>query len=409
MARRSRILLCSTELSLLYPGGGVGTCLFQAARALAGSGRFDVDLLCEQDRYESGQWEKAVHSLKASGIGLLGYGRADAPESTTGDWVLARSERVHGRLRALQATAPYDLVEFAEWGAEGYCSMTRAAEFQSRPKFAVRLHSPSREIANANEEPISDDLMRLDSLECLCIEAADVVLSPSRFLIDWTERRDLHLRECAIRSPYPYGAIDLTADLTAVQTRREPGPCRVVYCGRLENRKGVTDLAMAVRRLRHPSALQLIFIGADTGRAPGGSMREYLSLALRDVCSATFLDPMYHPELFGWLVRHADILIVPSRWENYPNILLEAAQLPCGLVVSDAGGIPDLLEDYGLDDARRFTAGDVDSLAEQLESACLAASSADRAARADFADSSRRIMDRYCDLYARLCNGDRRR
>lgn len=404
-----RILFCSTELSLLYPSGGVGTYLIQAALALVRSGRFRVDLLCEEDRYDATEWTRATAALEESGIGLIGYARRHGPTVESGDWVLRRSFRVYQRLVDLQARNRYAAVEFPEWGAEGYWSLTSSASFSPRPRFIVRLHSPSREIAVANGEPMTEDLERLDRLERVCVGAADVVLSPSRFLMDWALERNLTAPSRVLCSPYPHcGLGPISAD-----ARPATGPRRVVYFGRLETRKGVTDLARAVRHLRDPKSIELVFVGADTDRAPGGrSMRAFLREELQDVCTTVFMEPLPHPHLFSWLAGHADVIVIPSRWENYPNALLEAAQLPCALVVSDAGGIAELLSDYGIEDVGVFRAGDVRSLAAQIESALSGASAGpagcgERPARDGIRESSKRVRDQFRELYAQLCAHDR--
>ena len=40
-----------------------------------------------------------------------------------------------------------------------------------------------------------------------------------------------------------------------------------------------------------------------------------------------------------------DILVVPSRWENFPNVCLEGMAAGRAIVASRAGGLPELLND----------------------------------------------------------------
>ncbi len=45
------------------------------------------------------------------------------------------------------------------------------------------------------------------------------------------------------------------------------------------------------------------------------------------------------------LMRHADLLVVPSLSENYPGVVAEAQILKCVVAASRVGGIPEMIED----------------------------------------------------------------
>lgn len=64
-------------------------------------------------------------------------------------------------------------------------------------------------------------------------------------------------------------------------------------------------------------------------------------------------------------LARTDLLVVPSLWlENRPLVVLEALASRTALLVSDLGGLPELVEDG--DAGWRFPAGDADALAKRL-------------------------------------------
>jgi glycosyltransferase involved in cell wall biosynthesis len=106
------------------------------------------------------------------------------------------------------------------------------------------------------------------------------------------------------------------------------------YVGRLSHIKGVDILAEGFRTLaqRQPGA-RLLFVGT-------GEEEQNLRATLRHEVAAgvvRFAGDVSHDELPSWY-RAMDLLVMPSRYENYSNAILEG--LACGVpfVGSDVGG-----------------------------------------------------------------------
>ena len=106
------------------------------------------------------------------------------------------------------------------------------------------------------------------------------------------------------------------------------------YVGRLSHIKGVDVLAEGFRTLaqRQPGA-RLLFVGT-------GEEEQNLRATLRHEVTAgvvRFAGDVPHDELPSWY-RAMDVLVMPSRYENYSNAILEG--LACGVpfVGSNVGG-----------------------------------------------------------------------
>lgn len=141
--------------------------------------------------------------------------------------------------------------------------------------------------------------------------------------------------------PYPF---DPDAALLNIPPETETK--RITFLGRLEVRKGVIELAEAIPRVldRCPDA-SFAFVGAaEASPTPGVDMRDYLEERLRNYAGAvTFAGPAASSEIFG-ILANTDICVIPSRWENFPNVCLEAMAAARGIVGSRAGGMTEMLD-----------------------------------------------------------------
>jgi glycogen(starch) synthase len=138
------------------------------------------------------------------------------------------------------------------------------------------------------------------------------------------------------------------------------GPPRLLYVGRLEYEKGVQDAIAALPRIRraHP--------GTTLTVAGIGTQFEWLrerARVHRVARAVTFAGQLGHAELLGWL-HGADAIVLPSRYEPFGIVALEAAAAGIPLVTSSAGGLGELVVD-GVTGAS-FEPADVDGLVDAV-------------------------------------------
>ena len=150
-------------------------------------------------------------------------------------------------------------------------------------------------------------------------------------------------------------------DRVAAARRRcaADGPL-VAYCGRLVYEKGVQDLLAAVPRLRrrHPG---LRVVVAGTGPAEA-ELRER-ARALRLGRAVAFAGFVADADLAA-LVAAADCAVVPSRYEPFGMVALEAGAAGTPVVAADVGGLAEVVADGRL--GVRFPAGDPAALADAV-------------------------------------------
>ncbi|MYR05007.1 glycosyltransferase [Gordonia sp. SID5947] len=155
------------------------------------------------------------------------------------------------------------------------------------------------------------------------------------------------------------------------------GPPELLFAGRLEYEKGVQDLLAALPRIRRTQP------GTTLTIAGTGTQEEWLieqTRRHRVTKSVRFLGAVDHQGLVDLMHRCAAI-VLPSRYEPFGIVALEAAATGAPLVVSTAGGLGEAVTDTttGL----TFAPGDVAGIATAVRAALSdPAAAATRAVRA---------------------------
>jgi glycogen(starch) synthase len=114
-----------------------------------------------------------------------------------------------------------------------------------------------------------------------------------------------------------------------------PGPAHLVFLGRLEYEKGVHDLIAALPRIRrtHPGTRLTI--------AGTGTQRQWLIEQARKhkvLKAISFAGHLDHEGLVA-LLHAADAAVLPSHYEPFGIVALEAAATGIPLITSNVGGL----------------------------------------------------------------------
>jgi glycogen(starch) synthase len=155
---------------------------------------------------------------------------------------------------------------------------------------------------------------------------------------------------------------------------RGAGPL-IVYAGRLVHEKGVQTLLAGVRELRaaHPG-LRVAIAGTGAHEPVLRAQARRLRIA-RSIDWLGFVPEGELPALFA----AADAVVVPSFYEPFGIVALEAAVAGAPLVVAETGGLRDLAA-AGVA-AASFPAGDVPELVAAVGKVLVEPAAAARAAR----------------------------
>ncbi|OQX73143.1 MAG: hypothetical protein B6D59_06490 [Campylobacteraceae bacterium 4484_4] len=142
--------------------------------------------------------------------------------------------------------------------------------------------------------------------------------------------------------------------------KRKDKSCRLLAVGRLSRQKGFDLLIEAVAKL--PDTYSLKILGEGESKEVLQRQIEALGLAQR-VELAGFSDAPYCE------MRQVDLLVLSSRYEGLPNVVLEANVCALPVVSFDSpGGTAELIREG--ENGFLVEAFDIDALAKTIEKAC---------------------------------------
>ena len=136
-----------------------------------------------------------------------------------------------------------------------------------------------------------------------------------------------------------------------------------LFVGRVASNKGLPTLLEALARLEAGSRLPLVVMGRDWGQR---ARLEAQARSLGVSEQVRFLDHVESPSAYRGVIRRARALVLPSEWEAFGLVLLEAMVAGTPIVATAVGGVPDVLEEGRA--GRLVPYGDAGALAHAMRS-----------------------------------------
>ncbi len=336
--RRRPARVCIATADLLGPvkNGGVGTACRRLAECLAEAGH-DVTVLYVGP-FETG--DTAHWQREYAGVGIKLVAPEPPPFPLEGPLHARMSYRA---FLWLGQQAPFDVIHFPELYAVGFYALAakRLGLAFHDTTLAVTLHSPTLWHRLENREHIahSGDL-ELDVMERECVAHADVLVSPTEYLLDWVTGWGFALPTTVHVQPNVLG-LEEGAGATA------DGPVtEVVFFGRLETRKGLELFCDTVDRLDRRGGLDgvtVTFLGklGRVGEEDGASYaRRRASATGRTVHIETSLGQQ---EALAYLRSRRVLAVMPSLADNMPYTVAECLAAGVPFVATGVGGIPEMI------------------------------------------------------------------
>jgi glycosyltransferase involved in cell wall biosynthesis len=318
-----RIALISQEYPPETARGGIGTQTELKARGLAARGHEVAVVTCSVDG------RRAV--AERGGVRVVRVPDAGVADSEPGRW-RARSAAVAAELGRLAAEAPLDVVDFPDYGAEGYAWLRRRTP-DDPAAAVVQIHGPLVMLAHTIGWPALDSDLYHEgtAMEAACLERADLVYASSACSAAWCAER------YGARTPIPvlHAGVDVEAFTPPAPEHRAPLP-RIAFVGRVARSKGADTLVEAALHLRRTfPGLKVELLG----RVDSSLDQDLRAAAAAAPGLLEIPGPVPRTTLAERLAR-AWVFAAPSRYEGGPGfVVLEA--MACGLpvVAGDRGGV----------------------------------------------------------------------
>ena len=326
-----RVCLVSRE----YPPetGGIGTQTFLKAHALTDLGHAVHVVTAASDA-------NAGLSLDAEVVlHRVADPSSELPFSESSVQWIAYSQTVAATLYELNEQERFDVIEFAEYGAEGFVYELDTSEYRDVP-VAVMLHGSLAMFAQRGGWPApGTPLHRFGTfMEETVVRGADLLLAASRNIADfWVERgiprERIHVVHTAV-DPAAFVPSDARGD----------GQLDVLFVGRIDGEKGIFDVVDALGELapRYPT-LRCRIVGS--GQAADEQHLRELIEASGAATQFEVVGPVPHDRLPLYYAG-CDVFAAPAPHDHgVATVYLEA--MACGkpVIASTAGGAPEAVLD----------------------------------------------------------------
>lgn len=162
------------------------------------------------------------------------------------------------------------------------------------------------------------------------LDLADVVICPSRFVLDSLPEDVRRSKRCVIAEFGSPASVDVENEKAPTADR----PLRLLFAGSLSQRKGLADLFAAMKLLDRTD-VELVVLGGLA--AP-------MSFYRRQYAHFSYEAPRPHEGVLA-LMKTCDVLVLPSIVEGRALVQQEAMQAGLPLIVTSHAGAEELVEE----------------------------------------------------------------
>jgi O-antigen biosynthesis protein len=345
-SRLPRVCIATWEIEGPSRNAGIGTAYTSLADALKRAGH-DVTILfllgCHPTDGNMIDWVDYYRIEK--GITLVPLPMAHEPRIHAA-W--ASSVSYHTYVWLKQHQHEFDIIHFPE--CQGLAFYSLLAKRQGLAfgdiTFVVSTHGPTLWVKEGSQDYLRNlGELEIDFMERTSVSAADIVVSPSQYLLGWMQQNGWELPEQTFVAPYVLP--DLLRSETAPPWRKNHKIDEIVFFGRLEIRKGLKLFCDALDELCAESTerdFEVTFLGKET-QLYGRSSIGYIS----DRSKAwsvpwRIASNKYQKAAIEYLKGGGRLAVISSLSDNFPNTVLECVGAGIPFLASKVGGIPEIIE-----------------------------------------------------------------
>jgi glycosyltransferase involved in cell wall biosynthesis/GT2 family glycosyltransferase len=346
VSRLSRVCIATWEIEGPSRNAGIGTAYTSLADALKRAGH-DVTILfllgCHPTDGNMIDWVDYYRTEK--GMRLIPLPMAHEPRIHAA-WASSVSYHTYVWLKEHQKD--FDIIHFPECQGLAFYSLLakRQGLAFDNTTFVISTHGPTLWVKEGSRDYLRNlGELEIDFMERISVSSADVVVSPSQYLLGWMQLNGWELPERTYVAPYvlPQGLLSEDPAPSQRNTRIN----EIVFFGRLEIRKGLKLFCDALDELCAASPdrqFEVTFLGKET-QLYGRSSIGYIS----DRSKAwsvpwRIVSNKYQKAAIEYLKGDGRLAVIASLSDNFPNTVLECAGAGVPLLASNVGGIPEIID-----------------------------------------------------------------
>jgi glycosyltransferase involved in cell wall biosynthesis len=184
---------------------------------------------------------------------------------------------------------------------------------------------------------------KVRDIERLLVEQSDRIICCSNYMFDHIQHElgAVNAKIHVIPNGVEVSRFKVSSKPQLVETRVSEARKTILYVGRIVREKGIFTLLDALEELRKLGKdVRLVFVGE--GPLKEDLAKEVVRRKLNDrVTLAGFVDEQKLVSLYN----SSDAFVLPSHYEPFGMVVLEAMASRIPVVVSDVGGLSELVED----------------------------------------------------------------
>lgn len=175
---------------------------------------------------------------------------------------------------------------------------------------------------------------------CTFVEAKvcalpSLVIHVSRHEMQLCCDRGYRGRHEAVENALPDAEGSARDDMFARTRQSETRPVNLIFVGRLDRQKGFDLLIEAMRRIESDRSDIVLHVVGESVNGDASLGRLSSNIEMHGWIDNRKIDSWY---------RSADAVIIPSRWEGLPFVIVEALRNGTPVLVSERSGMPQLVE-----------------------------------------------------------------
>lgn len=335
MTRKLNICLISREYPPETSNGGIGTYTYHLAHSLAEEGH-KVTIVSEAtDKYQN-YFDKKVEVYRFFDERVPIGGISRVANLLTGDffshWWHSRS--VFIKIKNITKKKNFNIIECPLWGGECF-----TYEKDLNIPLVIRLQTPVFKLSEVLNQSSS---WILEYIERISLQKATLIASISQSISKLIISKYKIDPKKIIYSPL---GVPL---LKVKKTNFKKNSYKLLYVSRLEKRKGTQEFIEALPKiLKSNNKITVDIVGRDCNQAPKGL--GYVDFFKQTVSthyqSRVRFHGLVNDKRLQNFYRDCDIFILPSRYESFGLVYLEAMSYGKSVIGTRVGGIPEIIKD----------------------------------------------------------------